>query len=118
MIRILILLLAFNTIFAPVNIASACMPDKSSLITAPTTADTLLSQTMPEILCDHCDDMASMSMADCDSQCNMACTPAASFALLPSLVLQQAQITQIPHIDFTINFFTRSLSPELQPPLV
>lgn len=126
MIRILIILMALNTIFAPVSFASACASDMSKLHSEEFRSTTLQSTTevfsnasvASQAHCDHCDNMSdSMQAMDCDTECSVSCL-SISVALTNSLsaILSQADFSK--PLSGYINFYTRSISPELHPPLV
>lgn len=126
MIRILILLMALNTIFTPVNFASACASDmsKSHLVERQDgnqTSSASLNEDASVIShahCDHCDDDGNnMKAMDCDTECSITCL-AVSVALTVSTTTELVQSKFSKPVSGYINFYTRSLSPELHPPLV
>lgn len=135
MIRILILLMALNTIFAPVSFASVCASDMSKSHNEEFRSATLQSSInvssptqhflndnamdMSQAHCDHCDNMSgSMQATDCGAECSISCL-SISVALpgaIISAVFSQPDFSK--PVSGYINFYTRSISPELQPPLV
>lgn len=129
MIRILILLMALNSIFTPLSIASVCASDSTLLSVNQTPAQQVQAETlqvdgvmqhMSQIHCDHCkmNDMnGSMQSMDCGSDCSLSCL-SITLALTPSSSLTLLH-TGFPRPDSgAFAFYTRSISPELQPPLV
>jgi len=135
MIRILILLMALNSIFTPLSMASVCASDlsDSSLLTVNQTNQPPAQQVQTETLqvdgvmqhmsqthCDHCnvDDMnGSMQSIDCASDCSLSCL-SITLALTPSPSLALSQTGFPKPVSGAFAFYTRSISPELQPPLV
>ncbi len=131
MIRILIFLMALNTIFTPVSLASVCAPDRgqnSSLLEhqpvdklndVVDVANDNIIHMQAQIHCENCttmsmDDMASMN---CDAGCGVSCLTS-PLAMTSNPILIPSSYGFSKPVSATFNFYTRSLSPELQPPLV
>jgi len=134
MIRILILLMALNTIFAPVSFASVCASDMSkshneefrsasqqSTLSVSSSTQHFLNDNamvMSQVHCDHCNNMSdSMQAMDCDTECSISCL-SISVALPSALSAVFSQPDFSKPVSGYVNFYTRSISPELQPPLV
>lgn len=121
MIRLLILLMTLNALFSGVGFACVGASDLSKAQSS--TVQVLTSETQSSsITQQHCTnstamDAMQMQVMDCDSTCCISClgmsaVPISLLVDLPSVVLS-LQVH-----SGTIHFYTRSISPELQPPLV
>lgn len=127
MIRILILLITLNAIFPVAGSASVCASNMSEASAAiDGEHDSLHSQhesasTSSQSHCNHpdmsCNDHDMASAMHCDSGCCVSCL-GVSATLPTSLPDLLSPITSIKPVSGYINFYTRSISPELQPPLV
>ncbi len=144
MIRLLIVLITLNAIFPIAGIASVCASNtskvstiSSSSMTASTTStdkadhDAMQAGTAPENTASstmkmHCNDpdMACydsdkdgfMQSMDCDSSCCNNCLGVtAAITMTPSQTLPYTP--SIKPVSTYLTFYTRSISPELQPPL-
>jgi hypothetical protein len=134
MIRILIFLMAFNTILTPVSLASVCAPDRGQnallleqlehqpvdkLNDVVDVGNDNNIHMQAQIHCDNCttmgmDDMANMN---CDAGCGVSCL-ASPLAMTSNPILIPSGYGFSKPVSAGFNFYTRSLSPELQPPLV
>lgn len=138
MIRILILLITLNAIFPVAGFASMCasnmsnasmseMKNTSDNLNHQVTHDTLQSQHETAITSSqmHCDDPSmacyesdmDMTAMDCDSGCCVSCVGASAALTTPTIQLLSPTVSTKP-VSGYINYYTRSISPELQPPLV
>jgi len=125
MIRLLILLMALNALFTPVNIASACAPDnarssqseQSSYVDM--SVDHQMSADQAVMHCENCNAMSPEDMANmtCDSACGVSCLVSPVAMTSATFVISVAYRFPQPVSGF-INYYTRSISPELRPPLV
>jgi len=136
MIRILILLITLNAIFPVAGIASVCASDRSSTVSmkmhSVANASVTQTQESPQgnlqetiALSDqsHCNDPQmscndqTMNSMNCDSGCCVSCLGVSAAMTTASTVLLSPTVSIKP-VSGYINFYTRSISPELQPPLV
>lgn len=128
MIRFLILLMVLNTLFTPVSLASVCAPDRgqnSSMLDhqwEDKINDVVNHDNIDIQAQTHCDNCTNMSMDDkanmnCDAGCGVSCLTS-PVAMTSNPILIPSSHGFIKPVSSKINFYTRSLSPELQPPLV
>lgn len=128
MIRILILLIALNTAFPLAGFASVCasnMSMVSSDINVSSLSDHQDSQQENMVTTSqmHCHDPSmscndqDMDAMNCDSGCCVSCYSTSMTMLTAFPILQLSSVSNKPASGY-INFYTRSISPELQPPLV
>ncbi len=127
MTRFLILIMALNALFTPVSIASACAPNMGVPMSSSTMLD-LISEpdsmnqsgvSSVQIHCDNCSNMGmdDMSNMNCDAGCGISCLTS-PVAMISSPALMPANVDFIKPVFGTIHFYTRTISPELRPPLV
>ena len=120
MIRILILLLTLNALFPTAGFSCVCaskmssalsISDMQALMEKSTTTDADTAVPTSTMNCDH-----SMNMT-CDSECCASCLGVFAVLTSPLTLLPILTISTKP-VSGYINFHTRNISPELQPPLV
>jgi len=134
MIRILVLLMALNALFTPVSFAAACASNmgQSSVLSSNLTSSThsvtveqnsIQQHAQMQNHCDNCTTMnhagmSDMLMMDCDTDCSVSCAVASPVAITATSLSFANVFNFTKPVSGTLSFYTRTISPELQPPLV
>ncbi len=138
MTRILILILALNAFITPVSIASACslgmsnagepmssMPVQMAIPASMSQSNTIDSDSgsdvsSAQIHCDNCvsKNTGDMSNMNCDLDCSVSCAVTSVVAMTSASLAVLPAVHAVKPVAGNFNIYTRSISPELHPPLV